>query len=234
MKKTFGIILTLLIASMLVVPSVQAAETSFAVSKISYYGYLVDRNTDQPVDSAISITFRIYDEQSGECPIWEETHSLVNVSDGFFDVSLGSINALAGIDFNQDLWLGVEVNGDGEMTPCHKLPNLQSQMVEATDNRSGSKETSTEQIDYGQFGHAIIEITIDYNDISSSKDESSARYTGEEPAVISSNQLKIPQINITSCEFDMTSLQVIPIEEERVIDTEESKVYSNSPRAPGM
>ena len=99
MKKVFTITLTLLIAGMLLVPSVQA-EPSFRVDQITYYGYLVDRNTGQPVDTSILITFRIYDDESGGTPIWEETHSSVNVEDGFFDVSLGSINDLADIDFN--------------------------------------------------------------------------------------------------------------------------------------
>ena len=120
MKRVVALVLSLLITSMLLIPTVQAVEYSFGVSKISYYGYLVDRNTERPVNSLISITFRLYDNESGGTPVWKEIHSSVDVEDGFFDVNLGSINGLDVIDFNRDLWLGVEVNGDGEMTPRYQ------------------------------------------------------------------------------------------------------------------
>ncbi len=234
MNRLVALALTLLIASMLVIPPVYAVESSYAVDKISYYGYLIDRNSGQPVDSAISISLRIYDAENGGTPIWEETHSSVNVEEGYFDVSLGSVNPLAGIDFNRDLWLGVEVNADGEMTPRHELPNLQSLLSGDPENGNNGKGAKAEQIDYGQFGHAVIEITIDYSDIRSGNDEFPPRESDEDPANISTNQLKLPQLNTTSYESDGTGLQSIPVEDERVFDIGEFKVYSNSPRAPGM
>lgn len=231
MKTIITVILILLIASALVVPSVQAMETSYSVNKISYCGYLIDRNSGLEVNSPISITFRIYYKESGGTPIWEETHSSVNVQDGYFDVNLGSNNALSSIGFNSDVWLGVEVNADGEMTPRHQLPNLESQIPAASG--SANSEQKPEQIDFGQFGHAVIEISIDYSDIRSGSDESPPPYIDEELAIISSTQLKLPQVSVISYVFDNTILQSIPIEDERVFDVVDFKVYSNSPRAPG-
>ncbi len=58
--------------------------------------------------------------------MWTETRNagnVVAVDDGVFSVDLGSVTALPGsVDFNGDtLYLGVNFNGDGEMTPRIRL-----------------------------------------------------------------------------------------------------------------
>jgi hypothetical protein len=86
---------------------------------IPYQGQLLDPNASgAPVaDGSYQMVFRIYNVQSGGSPLWQESKSLV-VNDGLFSTLLGDVASLNLGDFNgQRLWLGVEVNGNGEMTP---------------------------------------------------------------------------------------------------------------------
>jgi hypothetical protein len=64
--------------------------------------------------------FKLYTVASGGAAIWTETRSGANevqVTDGLFSVMLGSVTALTGVDFDQTLYLGVNIEGDGEMSP---------------------------------------------------------------------------------------------------------------------
>jgi hypothetical protein len=68
------------------------------------------------------MTFRLYDDDGdavGEA-VWSETQS-VPVNDGLFNVDLGATEPITTALFVQKLWLGVEVEGDGEMTPRQEL-----------------------------------------------------------------------------------------------------------------
>ena len=57
---------------------------------MGYQGFLTDL-ADQPVNDRYTITFRLYGApQQGE-PLWEERHDGLEVVDGVFNVSLGSI-----------------------------------------------------------------------------------------------------------------------------------------------
>ncbi len=66
--------------------------------------------------------FTIYDADSGGNNLWQETHSDVTVTDGIFNVKLGSVTSLNDVDlenFNRDdLWVEIELdeNGDGDFT----------------------------------------------------------------------------------------------------------------------
>ncbi|MFA5388546.1 MAG: hypothetical protein WC312_02195 [Candidatus Omnitrophota bacterium] len=85
---------------------------------INYQGRLTDKD-DNPLTGNFLVTFRFYDAEKQGQPIWEEGH-ILNIKDGMFNVLMGSVKPLE-IDFNKDLWLGMEVSSDGEMTPRIKL-----------------------------------------------------------------------------------------------------------------
>ncbi len=205
---------------MVAVPA-SSAVSAVTIDGISYQGYLTDRNSGEAVNGDISITFRIYDTESGGYPLWVETHSLVNIDNGLFSLLLGSINNLETINFNQSLWLGVEVNGDGEMTPRYQLTGLQTEEPELP-----------EDLSKGNFGHNVIDITIDYSDIEANQNETDSQEPCEELAIPISGSFQLPEIDGTSVKLDNTGLSLIPIEEERVFDTEDFRIYSNSPRSP--
>lgn len=85
---------------------------------INYQGKFTDKDNN-PLSGNYLVTFRFYDVASGGAALWEEGHILV-MEKGIFNALLGSIKPLD-IDFNKDLWMGIEVASDGEMTPRIKL-----------------------------------------------------------------------------------------------------------------
>lgn len=85
---------------------------------INYQGRLTDKD-DNPLTGNFLVTFRFYDAEALSQPIWEEGH-ILTVKNGLFSVLMGSVKPLE-IDFNKNLWLGMEVASDGEMTPRIKL-----------------------------------------------------------------------------------------------------------------
>lgn len=102
---------------------------------INYQGKFTDSD-DNPLSGNYIVTFRLYEVTSGGEAIWEEGH-ILSVENGLFNALLGSIKPLE-IDFNKDLWLGIEVASDGEMTPRVKLTSsayaLNAQAIDMLDS----------------------------------------------------------------------------------------------------
>ena len=65
----------------------------------------------------------LYDSETGIGPaIWSETHLGVHVQHGVFSVFLGSANPLDGdVDFSEQYWLGISIDGGPELTPRFDL-----------------------------------------------------------------------------------------------------------------
>ncbi|HDQ16506.1 MAG TPA: hypothetical protein ENN31_00030, partial [Candidatus Vogelbacteria bacterium] len=88
-----------------------------ASNTINYQGRLLEQATGYPVaDSSYSLQFTFYDQATGGNNLWTETRS-VSTYNGLFSVMLGASTTLDGVDFSQDIWLGVKVGADSEMTP---------------------------------------------------------------------------------------------------------------------
>lgn len=91
---------------------------------LSYQGYLTNA-AGQPANDTLNITFRIYNVPTGGTALWTETRSgsnAVPVSDGLFNVHLGSITPIpASMWNNATLYLGIQVGGDAEMSPREVL-----------------------------------------------------------------------------------------------------------------
>lgn len=105
--------------------------------QINFQGKLVNANGTNVANGNYNMEFKLYDAASGGTTLWTETRLNNNsqgvaVTDGVFQVNLGSITSLPGsVDFNTDnIYLGINVgntNGtctpfsncspDGEMTP---------------------------------------------------------------------------------------------------------------------
>jgi hypothetical protein len=82
---------------------------------ISYQGQLMENN--QAATGAYTITINYY-TAGGTAPIYTETFSNVTVQNGIFNVILGSNGGFpATMDFNEQYFIGVQVNGGGELTP---------------------------------------------------------------------------------------------------------------------
>jgi hypothetical protein len=148
-RKTFFLIATVIgITSagylLFAMPKAQAAVGTNA--QISFQGKVVKSDGTNITDGTYNLEFKIYQDGTstgGGTLKWTEDR-LVSVSNGValtsgtFQVNLGSITSLSGVDFNQNtLWLSMQVGntssctvtttfqancgGDGEMTPYMRM-----------------------------------------------------------------------------------------------------------------
>lgn len=78
----------------------------------NYQGKLTDSGGD-PITGTVELKFAIYADNLGNDLLWKETHSTVEVVDGLFTVSLGSIATIGPTVLDGSMrWLGVVVEGD--------------------------------------------------------------------------------------------------------------------------
>jgi hypothetical protein len=105
-----------------------SAHTTASTSTIAYQGRLANAN-DQPLTGNYGMEFRLYDVSSGGTPLWSETwtgSNSVSVSDGLFNIMLGSLNPIpqSVITGHSSLWLGITVGSDTEMVPRVQLGSV--------------------------------------------------------------------------------------------------------------
>ncbi|MFP4460318.1 MAG: hypothetical protein ACLFSQ_12115, partial [Candidatus Zixiibacteriota bacterium] len=81
--------------------------------QISYQGKIYETTTGEAVsDSEYNIRFRIYTEETGGEPIWEEIHYDVVVTNGLYHVMLGSSEPFGEhIDFSEQYYLEILFDG---------------------------------------------------------------------------------------------------------------------------
>ncbi len=88
---------------------------------INYQGRLSDDSGD-PVTGTRSLTFAIYADSAGGTALWSETHPGVQISDGLFNIMLGSVAPIGDMVFaGQPRWLGISVDGGAELSPRTKI-----------------------------------------------------------------------------------------------------------------
>lgn len=85
---------------------------------LQYQGQLLDPFTGAPVaNGSYQMVFRMYNVPTGGSAFWQES-KLVDVTDGLFTTLLGDTTSFNLDDFNgQRLYLGTEINGNGETAP---------------------------------------------------------------------------------------------------------------------
>jgi len=108
----------ILVVSVLILLTVVTLTYAAIPRVINYQGKFTDKD-DNPLSGNHLVTFRFYDVRSGGRHIWEEGY-ILKIENGIFNALLGSVKPLD-IDFNKDIWLGIEVASDGEMSPRIKL-----------------------------------------------------------------------------------------------------------------
>ena len=86
---------------------------------VRFQGALGDAS-GAPLDGTFTLSFRLYDAETGGIPLWEEVQQNVTVENGVLDAELGSVTSL-NLPFTKQYWLGVSVNADSEMVPRFKL-----------------------------------------------------------------------------------------------------------------
>ncbi|MBA3551044.1 hypothetical protein H0W32_02460, partial [Patescibacteria group bacterium] len=103
------------------VKNLKVKTVSAALNKnINYQGKLTTSTGVAVANGTYQMVFKLYTAASGGTAIWTETLSGTNkvqVTSGIFSTMLGSTTPFTGVDFNQTLYLGVNIEADGEMTP---------------------------------------------------------------------------------------------------------------------
>ncbi len=103
--------------------------------QINYQGKLTNTSDVAVANGDYNMEFILYDAPSGGSTLWTETRTGANkvtVTNGLFSVMLGSVTALTSVDFNQTVYLGVNIGGtgtpswDGEMTPRKTVGSVPS------------------------------------------------------------------------------------------------------------
>lgn len=115
-----ALIPTLLLFSLIAFSVLATSVASAAINnKISFQGKLTNTDGTNVANGTYSIAFSLYTVSSGGSAIWTETQGSVQITDGIFQVNLGSVTSLPGsVDFNSgDIYLGVKVGADPEMSP---------------------------------------------------------------------------------------------------------------------
>jgi hypothetical protein len=88
--------------------------------EIHYQGYLTDAE-GSPLNGTLAITFRIWDEPGGGMQLWSESHAAVTLTEGVFNLILGSSVPITSEILDGDCYLGVTVGEDDEMVPRQPL-----------------------------------------------------------------------------------------------------------------
>ncbi|MFT5849871.1 MAG: hypothetical protein ACI9H6_000697, partial [Patiriisocius sp.] len=107
------LLVSFILPSFLYAPNIVSAAPN---QQINYQGKLLNASSQTVPDGTSSIQFSLYTAPTGGSNIWTETNSVDTVS-GLFSIMLGSSTSLSGVDFNQTLYLGINVAADGEMSP---------------------------------------------------------------------------------------------------------------------
>lgn len=83
----------------------------------------LQKPTGKPFDNGFhSITFKLYEVEVGGQAVWTEVQPRVQVQNGLYEASLGSIVPL-NLRFNKRYYLGAAVNGGVELSPRSILGN---------------------------------------------------------------------------------------------------------------
>ena len=82
---------------------------------INYQGKLTDKDNNV-LSGTFTIAFKLYKGASGGTEVWSESRS-VQVDQGNYNVLLGSQTGFPQNLFTTNLWLGITVGNDSEMTP---------------------------------------------------------------------------------------------------------------------
>ncbi|MFZ1754037.1 MAG: hypothetical protein WAU10_09845 [Caldilineaceae bacterium] len=124
-------------------PALDTSATS--TGTIAYQGRLADSGGN-PLTTTVNMTFRLYNAATGGTPLWSEDWTGPNgvqVSDGLFNVMLGSLTAIPQnvITGNPTLFLGITAGTDNEMSPRVQLGSVPF-AVQALTVPNGSVTTS--------------------------------------------------------------------------------------------
>ena len=111
-KKAFCILTQLMLA---------LTAFSAAGNGLQYQARMTNPDTGAPREGTFTMTFRLYDVDTGGAALWTEIRD-ITVENGLFTTLLGDITPIPETIFNgQALWIGVKVGADAEAEPRQQL-----------------------------------------------------------------------------------------------------------------
>lgn len=99
------------------------ARAAFVPATLSYQGSLYSAD-NTPFNGVKDITFSLYTASTGGTAFWTEVQRSVHIVNGRFATVLGNTSTLNPASFSTDVWLGIQVSGEAEMTPRQKLTSV--------------------------------------------------------------------------------------------------------------
>ena len=91
-----------------------------AQANLSIQGSIQNSSGFALADGKYSLTFRLYETETGGTPVWSETQPTLNVLGGLYSATLGQISPLTA-SFDKPYYLGVSVNNSPELLPRARL-----------------------------------------------------------------------------------------------------------------
>lgn len=111
-----------------------------------------DKDKDKDKDKKLyTLTFRIYNIETGGVAFWKEIHLAVPVEKGVFEVLLGSFTPLD-LKFDKDYWLSVEIKNKGEIIPRERMTSFGYAYMSEDSYKLGGRYSD----DFALFGHSHI------------------------------------------------------------------------------
>lgn len=140
------------------------APAAASTGVVAYQGRLADTG-GAPLTGTYNMVFRLYAATSGGASLWEEQWTgpnSVQVSDGLFNVMLGSLTPIPQtvVAANPNLFLGITVGTDSEMSPRVQLGSVPF-AVQALTVPDGS--ITTEKLDDGAITTEKLNVTNGLN-----------------------------------------------------------------------
>jgi len=163
--------------------------TTITPGAIPIQGRLTDDSGAPLADGSYSVTFRLYESETGGNPICSDTNTVV-VADGLFS---SYMDYCYDDLYGQKVWLAVEVESDGEMAPrqpIHAVPYALSLRPGAVISYSNSSQMLAVR-NYGS-GNGIYAYSADDNGVEAVSN------AGDEAAILGYNNNEGPGIRGTS------------------------------------
>lgn len=109
----------------MVVACLALATSALAVGPqvINYQGTLTD-SQGNPLNGTYTLVFKIYAGASGGSALWTQSTASVVVTDGLFNVTLGTTAFPASLFTGADRWLGIAVGSAAELTPRMRFTSV--------------------------------------------------------------------------------------------------------------
>src|SRR5437867_772465 len=119
---------------------------------LQYQGRLTDA-AGKPLNDRVKVTFALYTEADGGSPLWTQRFENLALDNGRFNVLLGGDAAPFGtvlsdeIAGGSDLYLGIQVGQDSEMTPRQQIASvvysLHAGFADSTEHATESEHAAT-------------------------------------------------------------------------------------------